>query len=152
MSKLRQQDVKTFKQLEKFAAPYGYKTNRYGKLRQQSWHGLAFDADGRVVYLKNGGVICERGMSFENCAVLIDIIGDPDKFNKLRAENKELRFDNQTSWIKMMSTAEENKKLKEMLMLAQHILKNYSHTFQKEDVAKYVEFSVKMDEVRNDKE
>lgn len=91
MTKLRQQDVKTFKQLEKFAAPYGYKTNHRGKLRQQSWRGLAFDTDGRVVYLKNGGVICERSMSFANCAALIDIIGDIDKFDKLKAEVKELR-------------------------------------------------------------
>ncbi|MBQ8465326.1 MAG: hypothetical protein IJ545_04875 [Alphaproteobacteria bacterium] len=79
MPKLRQHDVKTFKDLQKFAKPYGYKLNAHGKLRQQPWLGLAFDEDGRVVYLKNGAVICESGMSFENYAILIEIIGDIEK-------------------------------------------------------------------------
>ena len=134
MSKLNPYEIKTFDQLKKFAAAYGYKTNPHGKLRQQSWHGLAFDVDGRVVYLKNGAVICESGMSFENCAYLISIIGDPDKFNELKkqlavhkemcccAKNEVLSINNIGLKDEINKVRAENEKLKQAINSAASFL------------------------------
>lgn len=67
-------NIKTWEELVEFARPYGYKKTVGGAIRQESWHGLAFNDKGTVKWLYNGAVVA-RNVSLEGMAILIKLLG-----------------------------------------------------------------------------